>query len=111
LYVAVPNSMKPTRPLKKHFFRVVHVSYFSTVSLRNAIGMAALRPVQLIPGDEFEQYEIFALCKKGEEKSPEINNDEFLKQKSLYDSAGSKDWYYNLKAEVVNLMRKMKLIR
>ena len=64
LYVAVPNAKKPGWPLLASFFRVVHVSYFSGISLTSLLAQKGLKNIQIIEGDVHEKREIFAFCKK-----------------------------------------------
>jgi 2-polyprenyl-3-methyl-5-hydroxy-6-metoxy-1,4-benzoquinol methylase len=111
LYVAVPNSFKPTKPLKSHYFRVVHVSYFSPVSLRNIFNKSGLDTVALVPGDSHEQFEIFAFCRTGEKKEIIVDKTQFTKQKAIYDEVGKKDFYYGFKAKVIKLLRKLKILK
>jgi 2-polyprenyl-3-methyl-5-hydroxy-6-metoxy-1,4-benzoquinol methylase len=110
--VAVPNSMKPTRPLKSHYFRVVHVSYFSPRSLQNAFILAGLNCITLIEGDKHDQFEIFAVCNSNwVKKDILIDNSEWLKQKQIYDQVGKSDFYYGFKQSVVRFLRKLKILK
>jgi 2-polyprenyl-3-methyl-5-hydroxy-6-metoxy-1,4-benzoquinol methylase len=97
LYVGVPNAKNPTKPLLAHFFRVVHVSYFSKLSLTNLFTLIGFSPVKVIEGDEFERKEIFAFCKKADEKEFMADKNEWLVQKNIYDGFRKKEFYYRLK--------------
>ena len=97
LYVAVPDAKNPTKPLLAHFFRVVHVSYFSKISLTNLFTLTGFNLLKIVEGDEFERKEIFAFCKKVSEKSISQDKNEWAVQKSIYDLFRKKEFYYRLK--------------
>ena len=111
LFVAVPNSFYPTKPLRKHFFRVVHISYFSIVSLANLLRKAGLEIQEIVDGDKYEISENFAICKKG--KAVDFTPDaiQFDLQKKKYSEAGKNDWYYEIKSSVISGLRKIHLLK
>lgn len=105
LFVAVPNAEKPTRPLTTHYFRTVHVSYFSELSLTNAFSLSNIESLVMKGGDEFDQYEVFSVAKKTTEiKSLKIISDEYLLQKRIFDKIKRTDFYYNFKRFVWKLL-------
>jgi 2-polyprenyl-3-methyl-5-hydroxy-6-metoxy-1,4-benzoquinol methylase len=109
LYVAVPNSKKPTHPLVSHYMRVVHVSYFSELSLSNAFALSNLSSLILKGGDELDQFEIFSIAQKNNlEAKPIINSNEAALQKTIFDSIKRTDIYYNLKLRVWKLLQVFK---
>lgn len=97
LYVAVPNAKKPTKPLLAHFFRVVHVSYFSEMSLTNIFNNNGLAVIKMVDGDAADRHEIFSFSKKGEIKPAIIDPNEWKAQKHIYDSLLKKELYYRLR--------------
>ena len=58
IYIAVPNMSKPKGKLKKYWFRIVHVSYFSINSLIILTQKAGLKPLEINEIDS-ELYGIF----------------------------------------------------
>lgn len=111
LYVAVPDAFHPTKPLRSHFFRVVHISYFSKISLSNLLGKAGLDIVEIVEGDNYEKHEIFAICKKGKVKDFKPDPSQFDLQKKIYAETGSKDFYYESKGKLISLLRKLHLLK
>jgi len=97
LYVAVPDAKNPTKPLLAHFFRVVHVSYFSKLSLSNLFTKVGLKSVKLVEGDEYERKEIFSFCRKTIEGNFDPDQNEWLVQKKIYDQFRKKELYYRFK--------------
>jgi len=97
LYVAVPDAKNPTKPLLAHFFRIVHVSYFSKLSLSNLFTQIGLKSLKIIEGDEYERKEIFSFCRKNIEGSFEPDKNEWLVQKKIYDTFRKKELYYRIK--------------
>jgi 2-polyprenyl-3-methyl-5-hydroxy-6-metoxy-1,4-benzoquinol methylase len=112
LYLAVPDAMNPTKPLRTNYFRVVHVSYFSKKSLTNVLKLVSLNPVRIVEGDVHEKYEIFAFCKKSETiHKIDKNSTEWEKQKGVYDKVGKADFYYTQKSKLIRVLRKLKLLK
>lgn len=106
LYVAVPNSKKPTHPLISHYLRVVHVSYFSELSLSNSFGLSNVSPILMKGGDEWDAFEIFSVAKKtSTETKPIVNSNEAKVQKDVFDSIKRTDFYYNLKLSIWKLLQ------
>lgn len=109
LYVAVPNSKKPTKPLISHYLRVVHVSYFSELSLSNAFALSNMSSILMKGGDELDGFEIFSIAKKTSTgAAPIVNSNEALIQKEIFDSIKRTDVYYNLKLRVWKLLQSLK---
>lgn len=111
LFVAVPNSFHPTKPLRSHFFRVVHISYFSTVSLGNLLRKAGLEIQEIVAGDKYEPSEIFAICRKGKPSEIIIDKTQFELQKNKYREAGKNDLYYEFKTWCIGVLRKLHLLK
>jgi SAM-dependent methyltransferase len=111
LYVGVPDAFHPTKPLRSHFFRIVHISYFSKVSLSNLLKKAGLEIISGPEADQLEKSEIFALCKKGIPENFKPDSAQFKIQKEVYETAGQKDWYYELKARLIAVLRKTGLLK
>ncbi|MFN5459973.1 MAG: class I SAM-dependent methyltransferase [Bacteroidota bacterium] len=112
LYLAVPDAMNPTKPLKTNYFRVVHVSYFSKKSISNALNLSGLLPVSISEGDAHEPYEIFAFCKRSSQQVDNvIDSKEWEKQKRVYDLVGKSDFYYTQKFKLIRLLKKIKLLK
>jgi SAM-dependent methyltransferase len=111
LYVAVPDSFHPTKPLRSHFFRVVHISYFSKISLSNLLRKAGLEIIEIVEGDQYEKSEIFALCKKGKPADFIPDPSQFEIQKNIYAETGKNDLYYEMKGKLISLLRKLHLLK
>ncbi|HLG39301.1 MAG TPA: class I SAM-dependent methyltransferase [Chitinophagaceae bacterium] len=111
LYIAVPDSFHPTKPLRSHFFRIVHISYFSKFSLSNLLKKAGLEILELSEGDMHEKSEIFVFCKKGLDQDFTPDSRQFEIQKSIYKKAGRYDLYYEIKAVLINILRRIRLIK
>jgi SAM-dependent methyltransferase len=111
LYVAVPDALRPTKPLRSHFFRVVHINYFTRHSLSAMLGLAGLEVMHLVEGDQREQHEVFAICKRGDIKPFIPDQSRARKQLDVYKHAGSMDLYYEFRAGVINIIRGAGLIR
>jgi SAM-dependent methyltransferase len=111
LYLAVPDSFHPTKPLKSHFFRIVHISYFSKNSLSNLLSKAGLDIISLAEGDNHDKNEIFVFCKKGNSSDLTFNSAEFGKQKAIYDNAGNNDFYLTIKMKLISFLRKIKILK
>lgn len=111
LYVAVPDAFHPTRPLRSHFFRIVHISYFSKISLNALLQKAGLKAEYMVEGDAHERNEIFAICRKA--APVEVNPDpsQFSIQKKTYDETGKNDLYYELKGKLISVLRKLHLLK
>ena len=97
LYIAVPNAKKPTKPLLAHFFRVVHVSYFSSLSFTNAFSLSGFTAIKMAEGDSFDKHEIFAFCKKSPTSPITINKNESIIQKGIYNQYRKRELYYRFK--------------
>lgn len=110
LYVAVPDAAYPTRPLRGHFFRVVHISYFTKHTLVAMLEMAGFEVVDVVAGDAHERHEVFAICRKGPIRSFIPDPAEAQRQLAIYRSAGRLDAYYRLKQGLVGILRRLKII-
>lgn len=111
LYVAVPDSFHPTKPLRSHFFRVVHISYFSKISLSNLLRKAGLEIVEIAEGDQYEKSEVFAICKKGRIENFSPDSKQFDLQKKIYSEAGKNDSYYEFKTWIISVLRKLHILK
>ncbi len=111
LYVAVPDAFHPTKPLRSHFFRVVHISYFTKVSLTNLLRKAGLDIQEIVSGDKYDSCEVYAICKKGIAKDFTPEASQFDVQKKIYAEAGSKDFYYESKRKLISVLRKLHVIK
>lgn len=101
IYIAVPNSKKPTRLLKSSFFRVVHTYYFSTISLTNLLTKSSLKSTYMVEGDQYEKFEIYAICQLDSENvQVQIFPEEFEVQKRIYDDHAKKEWYFRLRSAI-----------
>jgi SAM-dependent methyltransferase len=109
LYIGVPNAKKPGWPLLGNFFRVVHVSYFSNVSLTSLLGQKGLKNIRIVEGDAYDKHEIFSFCKKTTPVQQQTDPAEWLVQKKIYDSLLRKELYYKLRLfvgkRIVSLFR------
>lgn len=110
IYIAVPDAFFPTKPLRTHFFRIVHISYFSKNSLSNLLKKTGLNPIYFGRSDEFDRHEIFAICTKTYAEEITKNETEFLLQKNIYDKYGRFDTYYTLKNFLINILRKFRIL-
>jgi 2-polyprenyl-3-methyl-5-hydroxy-6-metoxy-1,4-benzoquinol methylase len=73
VYIAVPNSMKPSLPLISFYFRVVHTYYFNRFSLAAMAARAGLEPVLVIDGDSYNPNELVMVLRRGK-VSNELTN-------------------------------------
>ncbi len=110
LYVAVPDAMHPTKPLRSHFFRVVHINYFTQRSLAAMLGMAGLEVLHIAEGDDLSKNEVFAVCRKGPEVPFQSDATEADRQLALYRHAGRFDTWYELKSWGISILRRLRLI-
>lgn len=110
LYVAVPDALHPTRPLRGHFFRVVHISYFTERSLNSMLRSAGLDVIRSVSSDDLDRHEVYAICRKGPVLPPTIDPEEFRRQIMAYRKAGALDWYYGPKAALIALLRKLHIL-
>lgn len=111
LYIGVPDAFHPTRPLRSHFFRIVHISYFSKISISNLLKKAGLEVIAIAEGDQHEKNEIFVFCKKGTPGDFKTDPGQFDVQKAIYDEYGKKDLYYELKGKLIAILRKLRIIK
>ena len=111
LYVAVPDAFHPTRSLRSDFFRTVHISYFSKISLSNLLKKAGLEVQYLSEGDQYDTGEIFAICKKGNPSDITIDPSQFDLQKKIYTQRAKTDLYYEIKGWLISILRKLHLLK
>lgn len=111
LYVAVPDALHPTKPLRSHFFRVVHINYFTRHSLSAMLGLAGLELMHIVEGDQREKHEVFAICKRGAVRPFTPDKARAREQIDVYKQAGSTDLYHEFRSSVIGLARKAGLIR
>jgi SAM-dependent methyltransferase len=111
LYVAVPDAMHPTKPLRSHFFRVVHINYFTRRSLESMLGLAGLEVIHIMEGDDLARNEVFAVCRKGPTLPHRPDKSEAETQLALYRNAGRLDTWYELKSWGISLLRRLGLIK
>lgn len=64
LYVAVPNAMKPTYPIRNNHFRNVHLYYFNKFILSNLLRDTGLKIQMIAEGDSFLPSELFCFSAK-----------------------------------------------
>lgn len=110
VYIAVPNAKKPTKRLESFYFRAVHVSYFSTQSLKNIFIRTGLKDVLMQEGDADDAYEVFAVCKKGlknDKTEIMLTEQECLVQEKIYNQAKRFDFYYDMKHRVIKNIKKI----
>lgn len=63
LYLAVPNALKPTYPIRNNHFRNVHIYYFNRISLNNLFCLSGLKCETMVEGDSFLPSEIFCFVR------------------------------------------------
>lgn len=85
LYLAVPNALKPTCPIRRNHFRNVHIYYFNSFSLANLFRLSGLKSCKMVEGDSFLSSEIFCFVRTSK-KSDCINKEykSVLVQKKKY---------------------------
>ena len=106
VYIAVPNAMKPKRPMLSYYFRVVHVSYFSKVSLLNAFLLSGLKPIKIKEGDSADPYELFCVCRPTTERHSVVCvKENYLAQKKIYIHNLLFEPYYSFKLFIWKLIR------
>lgn len=91
LYIAVPNSLKPTAPLQTHGFRVVHTYYFNQYTLFNLLVANGLAPIEMVEGDHFSPGELYTFAKKGNGLAAKDQKEAYNKQKAIYDKKLSEE--------------------
>ena len=111
LYIAVPDAAHPTKPLRSHFFRVVHISYFTGRSLSTILRMAGLEPVKVSEGDSFDRHEVYAICRKGVVAPFHPESKEYDRQMDIYRMSGKWDQYHELKSGLISTLRRLHLLR
>lgn len=111
LYIGVPDALHPTRPLLQSFFRIVHISYFSKVSLTNLLKKAGLSIVSISEGDSRDAHEVFVFCRKGVPADFTPDAGQYALQKAIYDERRKKDRLYLPKFRLIQLLRKLKILK
>jgi SAM-dependent methyltransferase len=98
LYIAVPNAMNPTHPIKNNHFRNVHTYYYNRYSFDNLLKISGLEAKQVIEGDKFLISElVFFTRRSGGKKEPVFNLDMIEKQKKIYKERLSKEEKFSTK--------------
>jgi 2-polyprenyl-3-methyl-5-hydroxy-6-metoxy-1,4-benzoquinol methylase len=97
LYIAVPDAKNAARPLLRRYFRVVHVSYFSRISLTNLLTQVGLKAIRMVEGDERERKEIFTFCEVSEPGAIKTDPEEWLRQKKVYDFYKKYEYLFRLR--------------
>ena len=91
-YFAIPNSMKfGDLPLAGYWFRVVHTYYFGPCSLKNVFKRAGLELISLTEGDQYNEKELFAMVRRGEEVAADIDASTYLRQRELFHEGIKRD--------------------
>lgn len=86
LYIAVPNNLHPTTPLKTNWFRVVHTYYFNKYTLNNLLIKSGLKAVELVEGDSFQPGEVFAFVRKASNpQTVAFNETHYSEQKNIFE--------------------------
>lgn len=110
VYVAVPNAANPTRPVRSHFFRVVHISYFTPRSLKGLLNMSGFEVLSMIEGDPHDKHEVVAICRKGPEIKYKGDRRDHDKQMMIYAASSRWDLFHEIKSKLVRLLRRLHLI-
>lgn len=98
LYIAVPNAMNPTHPIKNNHFRNVHTYYYNKYSFDNILKISGLEAKQVIEGDKFLISELVFFIQSSEgKKEPIFNLDIIEKQKKIYNERLSKEKKFTTK--------------
>lgn len=111
LYIAVPDALHPTKPLRSHFFRVVHISYFSRHSLKAMLERSGLEVIDIVEGDRHASHEIFAVCRKGAVKEPVHRAERAMEQIAVYRRTGRMDLFHEAKGALISIARRSGLLR
>lgn len=103
-YIAVPNSLKPTIPIRNNHFRNVHTYYYNKYSIRNILGSSNLEISKLIDSDCHQISELIIFAKKKKEKQDfeitidpshvRIQKDLYKKKLESENNLGFKMLYY-----------------
>ena len=111
LYVAVPNTRQPGRPVEETFLRVVHTYYFTPKSIMNCFRLAGLKPVAIIENDDDNPYELFAFVTKSDVANAVIDASEFGLTKESLEMAikEGNSTIGSLKVKVKRRLRKLGL--
>lgn len=107
LYLAVPDAMHPTRPLYGHFFRVVHISYFTRHSLRSMCEAAGLALQSIHEGDHHAAHEVFAFCRPGPVRPVVPDSSMANVQLEVYRRAGRPDLLFSARMALARLARRL----
>jgi len=108
LYLAVPNSLKPSvnKPLETKWFRMVHTYYFNKNSLWNLLIKSNLWPYSIIEGDDFHQGEVYLFAKKNQNHHKmNTSPDHFRIQKAVFEKRLRRD----SSTEVPSILKRLKL--
>lgn len=85
LYLAVPNALKPTYPIRNNHFRNVHIYYFNKFSLDNLFRLCGLKNEKMVEGDSFLSSEIYCFLQPAiSNESINLDTRAVLRQKNIY---------------------------
>lgn len=111
LYLAVPDALHPTKPLHGHFFRVVHISYFSKHSLRSMCEAAGLAIESIHEGDQHARNEVFTFCRPGLVRDLVPDSSLAKIQVQVYRRMGRPDPLFATRRALARMARKLGVIQ
>lgn len=111
LYLAVPDALHPTKPLRGHFFRVVHISYFTKHSLRSMCEAAGLAIESIHEGDQHARNEVFAFCRPGPVRDLVADSSLAAVQLQVYQRMGRPDPLFAARRALARMARKLGVIQ
>jgi SAM-dependent methyltransferase len=62
VYIAVPNSLKPRKPIRDYFFRAAHTYYFNHYSLVDFLRKCGFKILSKVEGDDYNKTELFFIA-------------------------------------------------
>lgn len=84
-YIAVPNALNPTHPIKNNHFRNVHTYYYNRHTLGNILKMSGLKIAKAIEGDTFLISELAVFAQKASTtEKPVFDKKMAEKQEKIY---------------------------
>ena len=98
----VPDLHHPQKPMKKDFFRTVHVFYFNKISLRNVLEKNNLDIKEIV--EKPKSHELYVIAKLGKIKNRKIKKENYkLIQKELKKNSKFDNLYF-CKVEFIDIL-------
>ena len=79
IYIAVPDMMNPKGRLKKNWFRIVHFTYFSTVTLMKMINKSGLNILKL----DLSNHELYTILNQANSSGFDLVNNYSIQKRVI----------------------------